>query len=138
MKKTSQIFSGLLLTGLFLLQCVALHAQDPMKAAPNVYKKVILENKKVRVIEIEFAPGETAEWHRHPNHVAYVLTDGKIEITDKGKPPVIADIKAGDAMYMPAVTHMAKNIGTTVIKMVVTELKPAAPQKMTPSPANKK
>jgi len=29
------------------------------------------------------------------------------------------------SMYMPAVTHMAKNIGDTTLKLVVTELKPA-------------
>ena len=138
MKKTSQIISGILLTGFFLLQNVVLHAQDPLKAAPNVYKKVILDNKKVRVIEIEFAPGETAAWHRHPNHVAYALTAGQLEITDKGKQPVVADLKAGDALYIPAVTHMAKNVGTTVLKMVVTELKPAAPHKMTPMPSSNK
>lgn len=34
-----------------------------MKAAPNVYKNVLLENDQVRVIQIEFAPGETAAWH---------------------------------------------------------------------------
>jgi beta-alanine degradation protein BauB len=53
------------------------------------------------------------------------VTDGKLEITDKGKSPVVADLKAGDAMFLPAVTHMAKNIGTTTIKLIVTELKPA-------------
>ena len=34
-----------------------------MKAVPNVYKNVLLENDQVRVIQIEFAPGETAAWH---------------------------------------------------------------------------
>lgn len=102
-----------------------MYAQDPIKVASNVYKKVLLENDQVRVLQIEFAPGETAVWHQHPNHVIYALTDGKLEITDKGKPANVLDIKAGDAMYLPAVTHMAKNIGTTTVKLVVTELKPA-------------
>jgi quercetin dioxygenase-like cupin family protein len=53
----------------------------------------------------------------------YALTDGKLEITDKGKPANVIELKAGDTMYMPAVTHMAKNVGTTTVKLVVTELK---------------
>jgi beta-alanine degradation protein BauB len=114
---------------LFLTQSAVLYAQDPVKAAPNVYKNVLLDNESVRVIAIQFAPGETAPWHQHPTHVIYALTDGKLEITDKGKPPAIIDVKAGTAIYMPAVTHMAKNIGNTTVKLIVTELKPATEKK---------
>lgn len=114
-----------LLFGLLLILSTSVYAQDPIKVASNVYKKVLLENDQVRVLQIEFAPGETAVWHQHPNHVIYALSDGKLEITDKGKPANVLDIKAGDTMYLPAVTHMAKNIGTTAVKLVVTELKPA-------------
>ncbi len=127
--KTMKIILISLLLGLFLIQSASVYAQDPIKECPNVYKKVILENKRVRVIEIEFAPGETAVWHKHPDHIAYALTDGKLEITDKGKSPFIADIAAGVALYLPAVTHTAKNIGNTTLKMVVTELKPTGSKK---------
>ena len=129
MKKSIQIIAGIIVTIMFLFQSAVLYAQDPVKAAPNVYKNVLLDNEMIRVIEIQFAPGETAAWHQHLSHVIYALTDGKLEITDKDKPPVIVDIKAGTAMYMPAVTHMAKNIGTTTVKLVVTELKPANAKK---------
>ena len=118
------------LCGLFLILGLSAYAQDPVKVASNVYKKVLIDNEKVRVIEVEFAPGESTEWHSHPDHVAYAITDGKLEITDKGKPSTIADFKAGDAMYMPAVTHIAKNIGTTTFKLLVTELKPAGTKMM--------
>lgn len=103
----------------------SIYAQDPLKVAPNVAKKVLFENDEVRLIQAEFAPGETATWHSHPNHVVYALNDGKSEITDKGKPARVVEFKAGEALYMPAVTHMIKNIGTTTLKMVVIELKPA-------------
>ncbi|MBP6180374.1 cupin domain-containing protein [Flavobacterium sp.] len=119
-----------LLFGLFLLQGASLYAQDPMKASPNVYKKVLLENDKVRVMEVEFKPGTAVAWHSHPNHVIYALTNGKIEITEKGKSASSMDIKAGTALYMPAVTHMAKNVGTTTIKLIVTEMKPMMQKKM--------
>jgi beta-alanine degradation protein BauB len=122
--KTIKSISASLLFGILLTLSTNVYAQDPVKAASNVYKKVLLENDQVRVLQVEFAPGEVAPWHWHPNHVVYALTGGKLQITDKDKPASVLDIKPGDTMYLPAVTHMAKNIGTTTVKLVVTELKP--------------
>jgi beta-alanine degradation protein BauB len=122
--KTIKFISASLLFGILLTLSTNVYAQDPVKAASNVYKKVLLDNDQVRVLQVEFAPGEVAPWHWHPNHVIYALTGGKLEITDKDKPANVLDIKPGDTMYLPAVTHMAKNIGTTTVKLVVTELKP--------------
>jgi quercetin dioxygenase-like cupin family protein len=137
--KTIKMILMTLLFGLILLQGASLYAQDPMKASSNVYKKVLLENDKVRVMEVEFKPGTTAAWHSHPNHTIYALTSGKIEITEKGKSASSMDIKAGTALYMPAVTHMAKNVGTTTIKLIVTEMKPMMQKKMNSMmPATKK
>jgi len=81
-------------------------------------------------MEVEIAPGDVVPWHNHPDHVVYALTDGKLEITEKGKTGTVAEIKAGEAMYMPAVTHMAKNIGETTLKLIVTELKKGKTNKM--------
>ncbi|MFT3751837.1 MAG: cupin domain-containing protein [Paludibacter sp.] len=123
--KTINLFKKSLLSGFILIMSTSLYAQDPVKVASNVYKKVVLNNEKVRVVEIEFAPNEVAAWHHHPAHVAYVLAGGDLEITDKGKKAQVVSLKDGEAMYLPAVTHMAKNVGTTTIKLVVTEIKPS-------------
>lgn len=128
--KAIKLIAIAILIGVFPMLCNILYAQDPVVAAPNIYKKVLIDNDKVRVIEIEFAAGETAPWHNHPDHVAYALTEGKLEITDKGKTGVVYEIKAGDALFIPSVTHMAKNIGTNTIKMVVTEVKHPMMKKM--------
>jgi quercetin dioxygenase-like cupin family protein len=138
--KTTKIILIPLLFGFFLLQSTGLHAQDPMKSASNVYKKVLLDNDQVRVMQVVFPPGAIAAWHSHPNHVIYASTSGKIEITEKGKPATTVAIKAGSAMYMPAVTHMGKNTGTTTIRLIVTELKPMKARKAAPmmTPAKKK
>jgi quercetin dioxygenase-like cupin family protein len=125
MKTIKILLFNTLFIGLFLIQSTNLYAQDPMKVATNVYKKVLLENDKVRVLEVVFAPGATTAWHSHPDHSVYALTSGKIQITDKGKPATNIDVKMGTAMFLPAVTHMAKNTGTTTLKLIVTEIKPA-------------
>jgi quercetin dioxygenase-like cupin family protein len=123
--KTNKLISISVLCGLFLFFSININAQDPAKVALTEHNKVLIDNEKVKVIEVVFAPGESTEWHSHPDHIAYAVTDGKIEITDKDKPSTIADLKAGDAMYIPAVTHKVKNLGTAAIKILVTELKTA-------------
>ncbi|WP_309612489.1 cupin domain-containing protein [Flavobacterium sp.] len=112
-----------LFTAFLLLTSVHIYAQDPVKTAPKNYKKVLLENDNVRVLQFEMAPKEVIPWHTHPNHVIYALSDGKIEITDKGKEAVTMDVKSGDVVFIPAVTHMARNIGSTTIKLIITEIK---------------
>jgi len=128
--KTTKLTSMALLLGLFLALSANVYAQDPMTVAPTAYKKILLENEKVRVMEVELAPGAEVPWHSHPNHVVYALADGKLELTEKGKAGMVADVKAGEAMYFPAVTHMAKNVGETTLKMIVTELKMGKMTKM--------
>jgi quercetin dioxygenase-like cupin family protein len=112
-----------LITVFLILFSVQAYAQDPVTIAPKNYKKVLLENDKVRVLQFEMAAGQVIPWHTHPDHVIYALSSGKIEITDKGKDPVSIEVKAGEAIFIPAVTHMAKNTGTTTIKLVITEIK---------------
>lgn len=113
------------LIGLFLLSSPDMCAQDPMKVGPIVYKKILLENDKVRIMSVEFAPGQAMPMHSHPQHSGYILSGGTIQITEKGKPAQIFNLKTGDALYFPAITHMGKNIGKTTIKLVITEIKPA-------------
>ncbi len=115
------IFSAMLLAG-FLFSGPDLYAQDPMSLG-KMYKKVLLENDRVRVMSVVFAPGDVMPWHSHPAHTVYAITGGKIEITAKDQAPVVMDITPGEVMYLEPVTHMAKNIGKTTMNLVVTELK---------------
>ena len=111
----------LLILGFLFLSPNA-NAQDPMSLG-KMYKKVLLENDHVRVMSVVFQPGDVMPWHSHPAHTAYAVTGGTIEITAKGQAPTVMEVKAGDAMYLEPVTHMAKNIGKTAISLVVTEIK---------------
>lgn len=123
--RKNKIISASLFLGILLTLSSAIYAQDFVKAAAQGTTKVLLDNDQVRMIQIETAPGEVTPWHSHPDYLLYTLTDGKLENTEKGKPATILIFKAGEAFYMPAVTHMAKNVGTTTVKLVLTELKPA-------------
>ena len=123
--RTNKIISASLFIGILLTFSTATYAQDFVKVAAQGTTKVLLDNDQVRVIQVETAPGQETSWHSHPNYVMYALTDGKLETTEKGKPATVLNFKAGEALFMPAVTHMAKNVGTTTVKLVLTELKPA-------------
>lgn len=129
MKKPISI-AAFLLFGLLFMQSTGLVAQDSVKVAPDLHQKVLIDNDKIKMMEVEFAPGDITPMHHHPNYVTYVLSDGQLEITVKGKQPEVVNIKAGGYMYSPTETHMVKNTGTTTVKMLIMELKPAQAQKM--------
>lgn len=45
---------------------------DPLVAANNVYK-FLIENNRVRVLQVIFKPGDIAKMHYHPDHVVLAL-----------------------------------------------------------------
>lgn len=130
MKNTIKLVCGIFLTGLFFVATGA-YSQIPVG-------KVTLENEKVTVISILFKPGDITKIHSHPDNVTYVLSGGKMEYTDKGKKPQIINYKDGETIWMPAVTHIVKNVGTTNIKLLVVELKQATQKKKTNIPTSAK
>lgn len=94
---------------------------DPLVAASNVYK-YLNENDKVRVLEVTFKPGDIAKMHHHPDHVVYALKGGKMSLTSGGKTQEM-EIKEGSVLFLEAQDHEAKNIGKTVLDLIVMELK---------------
>ena len=101
---------------------------DPLDVGPNIYKKVF-ENDKVRVFDVTFKKGAKIPDHAHPDHLAYVVSGGQLEITSPGaegtKKKDKMDLAPGQGVFLPATVHAAKNTGKSEIKLVVVELKPA-------------
>ncbi len=111
------------LVGVFCLVVAAsARAQDPLKVGPNIYRK-LLENDRVRMLEVTFAPGDSIGMHSHPDHAVYAVTGGTLRVTTSDGKTQVAQLKAGDPIWFPAVIHGAKNIGDTRLKLVVVELK---------------
>ena len=117
MKKAALI---LLATAGFSLGANAQHSnakKDITQTPPAVVFTKLLNNKKVnnqeiRLVLVNFAPGEVSGAHRHPiPAIAYVL-EGEIESTFNGK---IKRFKKGEAFYEdPNLLHAAtKNLSTT-------------------------
>jgi quercetin dioxygenase-like cupin family protein len=100
----------------------AAFAGDPLKVGPGIYKPQF-ENDRLRVMVAEFKPGEMIAMHDHPDHLAYVLSGGKLDITGSDGKVAHFDLAEGESVFLPAQSHSAKNMGMTVVKVLVIELK---------------
>lgn len=96
---------------------------DVLKASPANFK-LLLENEHVRVLEYSLNPGEKDNPHTHPAKSSYVVTGGRIKIHLENGETIIVDEVAETASWMGYVgKHYVENIGSTTIKIVLTEVK---------------
>jgi quercetin dioxygenase-like cupin family protein len=99
------------------------YGQDNKTPWPGVTKKILNDNEHVNVAEVTFAPGAVADWHSHPQYSAYAITDVKMKVEIKDKEPATVDLKAGQSIWSPAVTHKTTNVGQKPFIVIVTEIK---------------
>ena len=104
--------AGLCIALCTLAFSTAVVAQDAVKTAPN-NTKVVLENERVRVYDFWGKAGDKLVTHSHPDHVVYVSGSGKVTEND---------MKAGQALWVPATTHSV-DIVSGDVRAVVVELK---------------
>jgi beta-alanine degradation protein BauB len=100
-------------------------AQDPVAVAPTAFK-VLFENERVRVVEVQFASGVKNPMHSHPDYVIYPLTSYTMKSTGPDGADKIFEVKAGTVRWSPAVTHADDNVGTTAAHAILFELKAPA------------
>ena len=97
--------------------------QDVLKVAAKAYK-LLMENEKVRVLDIRLKPGDKAPMHNHPNgHVVYVMSNAKFKLTFPDGKTGEFDLKAGQTLWLEAGSHATENIGTTDGHNLVVEIK---------------
>jgi quercetin dioxygenase-like cupin family protein len=97
-------------------------AQDAVKTDPKHYT-VVSENDQVRILKVHYGAHEKSMMHSHPNSVAVFLTDSKAQFTlPDGKKQDMA-VKAGDAQFTPAGTHLPENVGDAGMDLILVELK---------------
>ena len=89
---------------------------DCCTANPQNYK-VMAEIPNGRIVEMTLKAGEEDSPHDHPVHSMYVVTGGKLSITNytDGKPQEsnVVEIPSGAPPIMPAGVHQVKNVGDT-------------------------
>lgn len=114
-----------------LLGSVAGTAQDAAVVAPANYK-VLLDNARVRVLKIDYAPGAKSAMHQHPDAIVVALGPSKVRFAMADGTSVDSDLAAESAMYTPAATHSPTNVGTNRVDAILVEFKGDAPGSATP------
>ncbi len=95
---------------------------DPVKVSPKNYK-LLLENERVRVLEMRLKQGEIDQKHSHPSETVYFVKGSKVRVhlpdggTAELEPP------DGHVMWHEAWTHQVENIGTTDLLAIIVENK---------------
>jgi quercetin dioxygenase-like cupin family protein len=96
---------------------------DVLESAADAYT-LLLENERVRVMDVRLKPGQKAAMHQHPNdHVIYVIKDAKLKLSFPDGTSAEFDLKAGKALWLEAGSHATENVGAGDAHNLVVELK---------------
>ncbi len=93
---------------------------DPVTASPKHYR-TLLENERVRVVEMRLAAGETDQQHSHPAETVYFIRGGKVRLHLPDGTTAEAEFPDGGVMWHEPWTHQVENIGDSDILAVIVE-----------------
>jgi len=97
-------------------------AQDAAEVDPNHYK-VEFENDQVRVLRINYGPGEKSVMHSHPEGVVLFLSDGDGKFTFPDGKTQDMEFKAGTVIWTPESSHLPENTGDKPFEVIQIEMK---------------
>ncbi len=116
--------SLLLVTVLFAVMIFAGNsfAQDATEVDPDHYK-VEFENDDVRVLRINYEPGDKSVMHSHPEGVVVFLTDGNGRFTYPDGKTEDMEFNSGLTIWTAATTHQPENTGDKPFEIIQIEMK---------------
>jgi beta-alanine degradation protein BauB len=88
-----------------------------------IESKVLLENDRVKVVEVRMSPGDKLPMHTHPAYVVFTMNHSKVKFTFPDGSSRIAELVKGRATYSDGITHEIENIGATDLLNLDIELK---------------
>ena len=94
---------------------------DATKVASKYYK-LVKDSLNMRIIAVDYKPGDVSALHSHPDLVMYVTSPAKVEFTAKDGTKRQMTLDKGMVAVVPADTHSVKNIGNTHAKVVLVEI----------------
>ena len=96
---------------------------DELVASPENYR-LLFENEHVQVLEYTLEPGKKDQWHTHPAKSSYVVSGGLLKVYKGDGTTEEAKEIAGTATWDgPVGKHQVENIGTSTVKIILTEAK---------------
>jgi beta-alanine degradation protein BauB len=96
------------------------------KVLGDVGTSVLMENDRVKIWEMDLAPGEESAEHRHDMDYILVILEGDrvAGISTDGRDDIYADVQPGLTVYMnKGGTEIARNIGAKRYREILIELK---------------
>jgi quercetin dioxygenase-like cupin family protein len=97
-------------------------AQDLVKLMPDDVK-VLIDNDRVRVLDVHHKPGAQEPMHSHPAYVAVYMGSTRVRVTTPEGKSTEKDRKFGEVSWSEGVTHAVDNVGTSDQHTIVIELK---------------
>jgi quercetin dioxygenase-like cupin family protein len=97
-------------------------AQDATKVDPEHYK-IEFENDQVRVLRINYGPGEKSVMHSHPESVVIFLSDGNGKFTLPDGKSEDMEFKTGVVIWTPESAHLPENTGDKPFEVIQIEMK---------------
>jgi hypothetical protein len=97
-------------------------AMDPLTTGGQMTKKM-KDTLGVKMYEFTVKPGQSWGLHTHPDHTVYTLQGGKMALymRETGRQDTLT-FPTGMALISGPLTDSGRNIGTTTIKMLVTDI----------------
>jgi quercetin dioxygenase-like cupin family protein len=102
------------------LGCPLVFAQDAMSYGLR-HLTVMAEDAKVRVVRFAPSPGDKTPIHSHPSYVVYVVKGGRVKYTLPDGTTSISELKTGQVLLKPPVTHSDEAIDP--VETIIVELK---------------
>lgn len=81
------------------------------------------EDDRIRLVRAKYAPGEKSQMHSHPDLVVVCVVGGDVRFTFPDGTAEEVHMTPGQAMFMPATTHLPENIGSQALEVVLVEFK---------------
>jgi len=97
-------------------------SQDAVIVAPEIYR-VLLENDRVRVLDVTGEPGTKSPLHGHPDSVMHAVSDASIVVTNAEGDTNAVELPAGVTFWSPASSHTVENVGSGTVHFIRVELK---------------
>ena len=74
-------------------------------------------------MRVHYGPHEKSVMHSHPAGVAIFQKDGRVKFTFPDGKTEERDMKAGQAIYTPAIRHLPENLADTDMEVILVEMK---------------
>ena len=95
---------------------------DLVTAEPE-QARILLENERVRVLDVRVPVRQKQAVHSHADHLVYPLSAYRVKHIAADGSTSVEERQVGEVVWVPAESHAGENAGDTEIHVLIVELK---------------